>query len=388
MVDRMNFDFATANRILFGEGVLEQAGTLAAELGTRALVVTGSSVERAGRLIDLLASEGLAVTTFSIPAEPTVALVKEGVSAAKSFETDLIVGFGGGSAIDAGKAIAALVTNGDEPLDFLEVIGQGKPLVSDPLPYLAIPTTAGTGSEVTRNAVLASKEHQVKVSLRSARMIPDVAMIDPRLTYSLPPNVTAYTGMDALTQVIEPYLTRKRNPFTDTFAREGMQRGAGSLVRAYQDGTDREARQEMTYTSLMGGLSLANAGLGAAHGFAGPFGGMFDAPHGAICAALLPHVMYVNLMRIQENTDYKELQKRFDDVAGLLTGAPHATAEDGVQWLSSLAETLAIPSLSAYGFGREDFDVLIDKASISSSMKGNPVQLSKSDMALILERAM
>jgi alcohol dehydrogenase class IV len=387
-VDRMNFDFATANRILFGEGVLEQAGTLAAELGTRALVVTGSSVERAGRLIDLLASEGLAVTTFSIPAEPTVALVKEGVSAAKSFETDLIVGFGGGSAIDAGKAIAALVTNGDEPLDFLEVIGQGKPLVSDPLPYLAIPTTAGTGSEVTRNAVLASKEHQVKVSLRSARMIPDVAMIDPRLTYSLPPNVTAYTGMDALTQVIEPYLTRKRNPFTDTFAREGMHRGAGSLVRAYQDGTDREARLEMTYTSLMGGLSLANAGLGAAHGFAGPFGGMFDAPHGAICAALLPHVMYVNLMRIQENTDYKELQKRFDDVAGLLTGAPHATAEDGVQWLSSLAETLAIPSLSAYGFGREDFDVLIDKASISSSMKGNPVQLSKSDMALILERAM
>jgi alcohol dehydrogenase class IV len=384
----MKFDFATANRILFGEGILEHAGTLTAQHGRRVLLVTGSSEERAERLIELLRSEGLAVTSFSTPIEPTVALIKEGVAAAKSSEADLIVGFGGGSAIDAGKAIAALVTNGDEPLEFLEVIGQGKPLVSDPLPYIAIPTTAGTGSEVTRNAVLTSREHKVKVSLRSARMIPDVALIDPGLTYTLPPDVTAYTGMDALTQVIEPYLSRKRNPFTDVFAREGMLRGAGSLARAYQDGTDRKARLEMAYTSLMGGLSLANAGLGAAHGFAGPFGGMFDAPHGAICAALIPHVMYVNLMRIRGNKEYTGLQQRFDDVAGYLTGAPHATAEDGVRWLSSLAETLAIPTLSAYGFSREDFKELIEKAAVSSSMKGNPVQLSKSDMTLILERSM
>jgi alcohol dehydrogenase class IV len=236
--------------------------------------------------------------------------------------------------------------------------------------------------------VLASKEHQVKVSLRSAKMIPDVALIDPRLTYSVPPEVTAYTGMDALTQVIEPYLTRRRNPFTDAFAKQGMLRGAGTLVRAYQNGDDQEARRQMAYTSLMGGLSLANAGLGAAHGFAGPFGGLFDAPHGAICAALLPHVMHVNLLRARENNEDQDLLKRFDEVAGFLTGAPHASAEDGVQWLLSLSETLEIPPLREYGFEREDFSQLIEKASVSSSMKGNPIELSEADMATILELAM
>ncbi len=383
----MIFDFATANRILFGEGLIAKGGILAKEFGRRALVVTGSTVERAQPLLDVLEQANFEVTTFSVPGEPTVALAKEGLDLAKSSDAEIVIGFGGGSPIDAGKAIAALVTNSDDPLEFLEVIGQGKPLTNDPLPYIAIPTTAGTGSEVTRNAVLASKEHNVKVSLRSAKMIPDIALIDPVLTYSVPPEVTAYTGMDALTQVIEPYLTRKRNAFTDAFAREGMLRGSGTLVHAFQDGGDQEARRQMAFTSLMGGLSLANAGLGAAHGFAGPFGGMYDAPHGAICAALLPHVMDVNLLRIRESEENKELLKRFADVAGFLTGAPHATAEDGVQWLKSLAATLEIPSLGVYGFTREDFDTLIEKASVSSSMKGNPIELSKSDMALILERA-
>ncbi|MDF1501175.1 MAG: iron-containing alcohol dehydrogenase [Anaerolineales bacterium] len=384
----MKFDFTTANRIIFGEGVLEQAGALAAERGRRALIVTGSTVERARQLIELLESEGLEAATFPVPGEPTVVLAKEGLALVKSMRAQLVLGFGGGSAIDAGKAIAALATNGDDPLEFLEVIGEGKPLVNDPLPYIAIPTTAGTGSEVTRNAVLASREYRVKVSLRSAKMIPDVALIDPLLTYSVPPAVTAYTGMDALTQVIEPYLTRNRNPFTDTLAREGMLRGAGTLVPAYQDGKDREARRQMAFTSLMGGLALANAGLGAVHGFAGPFGGMYDAPHGAICAALLPHVMHVNLLRAQERRDNQELLKRFDDVAGFLTGAPHAAAEDGVRWLESLADTLEIPPLGTYGFERGDFEILIEKASVSSSMKGNPVELSNAEMALILERAM
>lgn len=384
----MKFEFATANHILFGEGTLSQVGPLAAEHGDRVLLVTGSSAERARGLIDLLEAEGIEVQSFAVPAEPTVAMAKEGVVIAKSTRADMIIGFGGGSAIDAGKAIAALVTNGDDPLEFLEVIGRGHPLVHDPLPYIAIPTTAGTGSEVTRNAVLASREHKVKVSLRSARMIPGVALIDPELTYSVPPEVTAYTGMDALTQVIEPYLTRDRNAFTDTFARQGMLRGAGSLARAYRKGEDREARRQMAFTSFMGGLSLANAGLGAAHGFAGPFGGMFDAPHGAICAALLPHVMHVNLLRARQLEQDSDLLKRFDEVAGFLTGAPHAEAEEGVRWLGSLAETLSIPGLSSYGFTRADFDTLIEKASVSSSMKGNPVRLSREDMEMILERAM
>jgi alcohol dehydrogenase class IV len=383
----MKFDFATANRILFGEQTFEQAGQIAFEFGKRALVVTGGSVERAGRLVEKLEAEGMTVSTFAVPGEPTVQLAKEGIAAAKTFSPDLIIGFGGGSAIDAGKAVAALVTNGDEPLDFLEVIGEGQPLTHNPLPCMAIPTTAGTGSEVTRNAVLASGQHQVKVSLRSARMIPDVALVDPQLTYSVPPEVTAYTGLDALTQVIEPYLSRRRNSLTDMFAREGMLRGAGALLRAYQDGNDAEARLQMAFTSLMGGLSLANAGLGAVHGFAGPFGGMYAAPHGAICAALLPHVMHVNLLKARE-LDRQDLLKRFDDVAIYLTGAPHASAEDGVQWLGSLADSLNIPLLGEYGLKRDGFGELIEKAAVSSSMKGNPVELNEADMTMILERAM
>jgi alcohol dehydrogenase class IV len=387
VVDR-GFEFATANRILFGEGMLSRAGSLAVEFGKCALVVTGSRVEHARPLLELLDEYGLEVSTFSVPEEPTVALVKQGVAVARSTEAELVLGFGGGSAIDAGKAIAALVTNGDDPLEFLEVVGQGKPLKAPPLPYIAIPTTAGTGSEVTRNAVLASKQHKVKVSLRSEKMIPDIALIDPVLTYSVPPEVTAFTGMDALTQVIEPYLTRKRNSLTDSFAREGMLRGAGTLVSAFQDGGDQEARRQMAFVSLMGGLSLANAGLGAVHGFAGPFGGMYDAPHGAICAALVPHVMKVNLFRARESQQDSDLLKRFDDVASFLTGAPHASAEDGVQWLHSLSETLEIPPLGSYGFMRADFQTLIEKASVSSSMKGNPVELSMTDMEMILERAL
>jgi alcohol dehydrogenase class IV len=384
----LKFDFATANRIIFGEGVVEEAAPLAANYGSRALLVTGSTPDRARPLIDMLQDRSIDIRTFAVAEEPTVELVKQGLSLARSFSAEIVLGFGGGSAIDAGKAIAALATNGDEPLEFLEVIGDGKPLLHDPLPFIAIPTTAGTGSEVTRNAVLASKEHQVKVSLRSAKMLPDVALVDPALTYSVPPHVTAYTGMDALTQVIEPYLTRKRNAFTDMFAKEGMLHGAGALVLAYQDGENQEARKQMAFTSLMGGISLANAGLGAAHGFAGPFGGMYAAPHGAICAILIPHVMHINLLRAREAAGEEDLLKRFDDVASFLTGASHAKAEEGVQWLESLAETLEIPPLSSYGFLRKDFNLLIEKASVSSSMKGNPVELTKGDMVQILERAL
>lgn len=384
----VSFDFATANRILFGEGVLDQAGTICAELGERALVVTGSSVGRAQPLLELLQNQAIDVDHFLVPQEPTIEIARQGVQKARSFGAQVILGIGGGSAIDAGKAIAALATNGEEPLEFLEVIGEGKPLLQDPLPYIAIPTTAGTGSEVTRNAVLASKQQLVKVSLRSARMIPRVALVDPVLTYSVPPDVTAYTGMDALTQVIEPFLSLKRNSFTDLFAREGMRRGAVAIVRAFQNGEDPFARRQMAFASLMGGLSLANAGLGAVHGFAGPFGGMFDAPHGAICATLLPHVMHVNLMRARADGDQAELLRRFGEVAVLLTGTSGAEGEDAVRWLESLTAALAIPPLGTYGFDRGDFDLLIEKASVSSSMKGNPISLSAEDKAQILERAL
>ncbi len=383
----MMFDFATAGRIIFGPGRLQEAGTLASELGTKALLVTGSAFERAAPLEAILKHAGVEMERFTTEQEPTIGLVQHGRKIALESSCDLVIGFGGGSAIDAGKAIAALMTNGEDPLEFLEVIGEGKPLLKQPMPYIAIPTTAGTGSEVTRNAVLKSEPHQVKVSLRSAAMLPRIALVDPELTYSMPPDVTASTGLDALTQVIEPFLSARRNPMVDTFCREGITRGARSLLHAFQDGYDNTARLDMAFTSLMGGLALANAGLGAVHGFAGPFGGMYPAPHGATCAALLPHVMQVNLEVLDRMENSGNLLDRFDEVARLLTGTQTAKAADGVAWLGDLCQQVGIPGLGQYGLVARDFPPLIEKAVVSSSMKGNPVPLKADDLERILRLA-
>jgi alcohol dehydrogenase class IV len=383
----MTFEFATADRILFGPGRIVEAGNLASELGTRALLLTGASVERAAPLEAILHEAGLESHLYTVENEPTIDTAKEGRQFAIEAECDIVISFGGGSALDAGKAIAALIPNGEDPLDFLEVIGQGKPLLKPPIPFLAIPTTAGTGSEVTRNAVLASKAHQVKVSLRSAAMLPRIALIDPELTHSMPPSVTASTGLDALTQVIEPFLSNRRNAMVDAFCREGMTRGARSLLHAFQNGDDAEARNDMSVTSMMGGLALANAGLGAVHGFAGPLGGMFPAPHGATCASLLPHVMRVNLSALEHKDDAGDLMARFDEVARILTGDQGARAIEGIEWLSALCTKMEIPGLATYGLTEADFPDLVEKASVSSSMKGNPVPLSSEEMVEILELA-
>jgi alcohol dehydrogenase class IV len=383
----MKFEFASAGRILFGPGRIAEAGSLASEFGDRALLVTGGSVERAAPLDAILHEAGLETRLFPVADEPTIETVQHGRQIAIEADCELVIGFGGGSAIDAGKAIAALIPSGEDPLEFLEVIGPGRPLLEPPLPFIAIPTTAGTGSEVTRNAVLASKEHKVKVSLRSAAMLPRLALIDPDLTHSVPPPVTASTGLDAITQLIEPFLSSKRNPMTDAICREGIRRAAGSMLRAYQDGLDAEARLQMSLASMMGGLALANAGLGAVHGFAGPFGGMFPAPHGATCAALLPHVMHVNLSVLERQGHDGDLWSRFDEVAQLLTGDPAASAREGVKWLAELAEHMEIPGLSCYGLKESDFPSLIEKATLSSSMKGNPLPLSDQELQQILELA-
>lgn len=230
-----SFEFATANRILFGAGALAQAAAVAASLGTRALVVTGANQARAQILLDALAEEAIHCETFSVPGEPTVEHIRRGAAHARATESDVIIGLGGGSALDAAKAISALLTNEGDPLDYLEVIGRGQTLQQPAAPCIAIPTTAGTGSEVTRNAVLASPEHRVKVSLRSPSMLPRVAIVDPTLTHSTPPAITAATGMDALIQNLEPLVSSQANPLTDGIAREGLRRAAHSLRRACEE---------------------------------------------------------------------------------------------------------------------------------------------------------
>ncbi len=384
----MRFEFATATRIIFGAGTLKEVGPLAAEMGHRALVVTGRSSERAAPLRDDLAASNIEVVLFAITGEPTTGLVREGTQRAREAGCDLVIGFGGGSAIDAGKAIAAMLTNPGDLLDYLEVIGGGQSLKQPPVPYVAIPTTAGTGAEVTRNAVLASPEHRVKVSLRSPLMLARLALVDPELTYSLPPDVTASTGLDALAQVIEPFVSNRPNPMVDAVCREGMRRAARSLHRAYEHGDDVAAREDMALVSLFSGLALANGRLGAVHGFAGPLGGMFAAPHGAVCGRLLPYVMAVNVQALQERVAGSEPLQRYDEVAQILTGNPRATARDGIAWVHALCEALQVPPLSAYGVTAGDFSLLIEKAAVASSMQGNPIQLTPDEMREILTRAL
>jgi alcohol dehydrogenase class IV len=384
----MRFEFATATRIVFGPGTLKQAGLMAAEIGRRAFVVTGLSTAYTQPLLDLLVAQGIEHATFPITGEPTTEAVKSGTEQMRRASCDLVIGFGGGSAIDAGKAIAVLMTNTGDLLDYLEVIGKGKPVAHPPMPFIAIPTTAGTGAEVTRNAVLASPEHRVKVSLRSAHMLPRVALVDPELTHSLPPQVTASTGLDALTQLIEPFVSIKANPMTDAFCREGLRRAARSLRQAYEYGNNVTAREDMALASLLGGLALANAGLGAAHGFAGPVGGMFPAPHGAVCARLLPHVMAVNVRAIAERMPGSDALRRYDEVARILTGSEKAAASDAVAWVRELCQVFGVPSLGSYGVAAREVPALVEQAAVASSMKSNPIQLTRDEMQEILTQAL
>jgi alcohol dehydrogenase class IV len=383
----MRFEFATAARIIFGGGVLHEVGTIAVEMGTRILVATRTSTASAAPLFDELAAHHLSVVPFTVNGEPTVELVREGTRLAKQGGCDMVIGFGGGSVIDTGKAIAAMLTNPGEVLDYLEVIGKGRLLSQPAAPYIAIPTTAGTGSEVTRNAVLASTEHRVKVSLRSTGMLPRVALIDPQLTYSMPPALTVSTGLDALTQVIEPFVSNKPNALTDPLCREGIHRAARSLRQAYEHGDDVAAREDMALTSLFGGLALANGKLGAVHGFAGPLGGLFPAPHGAVCGRLLPFVMEMNLRALQARSPENEALSRYDEVARILTGREKARAIDGVTWIKELCAMLRIPALSVYGVTVGDLSFLVDKSSVASSMQGNPIKLTSDEMREILEKA-
>jgi alcohol dehydrogenase class IV len=371
------FEFATAGRIVFGAGTFAQLDGIAGGFGKRPLVVTGK------RPVD-----GVTGTRFPVAGEPTIALIREGVNAFRDASCDCVISIGGGSAIDAGKAIAAAAANSGDLVDYLEVIGGGQPLENPPWPFIAAPTTAGTGSEVTRNAVLGSPEHGVKVSLRSPSMLPRVAIVDPELTRGLPPAITASTGLDALTQLIEPYVSWRANAFIDSLCLDGIRRASASLLRAFRDGGDTDARSGMAYASLLGGLALANAGLGVVHGLAAPIGGMFDAPHGAVCAALLPAGMRANIAALREREPQNAALGRYREIARILTSDPEATPEDGAEWVRNLTVQLAIPSLAHYGIGEKDAAELAEKAGRANSMKANPIALTSAELAAVLRSSL
>jgi alcohol dehydrogenase class IV len=374
-----SFEFATAGRIVFGDGAASQLPAIAASFGERPLIVTG----KRGCPV-----EGLHGPAFTVSHEPSIDLVLDGADEFRKFGCDCVVAIGGGSVIDAGKAIAAVAANPGHILDYLEVIGRDQPLENPPHPFIAVPTTAGTGSEVTRNSVLSSPEHRVKVSLRSPLMLPRVALVDPALTLGLPPALTASTGLDALTQLIEPYVCSRANPFVDRICLDGLPRVVRSLERAYSHGHDLDARSDMAYASLLGGLALANAGLGVVHGFAAPIGGMFDAPHGAVCAAILPYGIEANVGALRRSEVNNDALERYSEIARILTGCAGANAEDCVQWVRQLTKTLAIPGLGAFGVQTADIPQITEKAARASSMKANPVELTLADLTRLMEQAL
>ena len=382
------FDFATAGRIIFGAGAVQELKNVLPGLGSRPALVTGAGGANPERIIALLREIGPFCEMIAVDGEPTLARLTAALSRARASGCDCVVAYGGGSVIDTGKALAALLANPGDVLDYLEVVGKNQPLRQPSLPCVAVPTTAGTGSEVTRNAVVAVPEHRVKVSLRSTWMLPRAALVDPELTYSLPPEVTASTGMDALTQVIEPFVSARANAMTDLYCREGIRRGARSLLAAFADGQNAAAREDMAFTSLMGGLALANAGLGAVHGFAAPVGGMFDAPHGAVCAALLPGAVAVNIRALEQREPAHPALERYREIACILTGDEDASLQAAPRVLAEMASTLRIPGLRAYGLREADIPEVVERAADASSMKANPVRLTTEELTEILERAM
>ena len=383
----MNFEFNTPARIIFGSGNLKQAAPLAAQMGNRAMLITGTRAKSAEALIEYLKNHGVQTICFKVSQEPTTDMAVSCADLARKKKCNMVIGFGGGSVIDTGKVIAALLTNKGDLSDYLEVIGKGRQIEHMPAPYIAIPTTAGTGAEVTKNAVLQSLEHKIKVSMRSPMMLPDLAIIDPELTYTMPAKITAATGLDALTQLMEAYVSVKSTPITDAFASEGLKRASCSLWLAYEVANDKEARENMCLASLLGGLALANGGLGAVHGIAAPLGGMFKIPHGIACARLLPYVMEANVNTLKRLLPESQALARYNEIAQILTGKTKARAHEGIAWIKNLCATLNIPPLSEFGLKKENFSVLAERAQKASSMKGNPISLTNAELTDILEKS-
>jgi len=384
----LKFEFATAGRVVFGAGCSRELGPLSREFGRRIAVLTGRSPDRHPGPWQSLADAGAIVIRLpwtGAHSEPDVEMVVTLARLLCTERAECVVGLGGGGVLDAAKAIAALATNPGDPLNYLEVVGRGAPLQVPPLPVIALPTTAGTGAEVTRNAVLNVPTHQAKVSLRHPLMLPRLALVDPELTHAVPRELSATTGMDALTQCLEPMVSARANPFVDALAAAGLQRAARSLRCVCADGSDAPAREDLAFASVCGGMALANAGLGAVHGLAGPLGGLYPGTaHGALCAALLGPVMAANLRALRLRSPAHPAIAAYQRVAALLTGHPAASADEGVAWIHALAHDLGIPNLKALGLPGAERPVMVQKSQQASSMKANPIPLTDAELNQVL----
>ena len=384
----VRFDLAVPVDIRFGAGRVSEVPEVFARLGaSRVLVVTGRTTSRADTLRSELRETGISSIVFGVATEPSIERVRAAVSLVAESGCDAVLGFGGGSALDVAKAVAVLALSGTDPTDHLEVIGAGHPIERPGLPCVAVPTTAGTGSEVTRNSVLSGGG--VKASLRSPLILPKVALVDPELLVGVPKPTIAASGMDALSQLIEPLLSKRANPFSDALARDGIRRSARSLRRGYEEGMEESGvREDLALASLFSGMCLANSGLGAVHGLAAAAGARLSAPHGAVCAAVLAAVMDVNLRALRERAREDPALPRMTEVATLLTGLPEATPEEAVAWLQELTAALSIPGLASYGLNQDEIAPMVAAAQKASSMRGNPIELRDEEVTEIITRSL
>lgn len=375
----MDFQFYCPTQLIVGQGKIDELADLTIHYGSRAFLVYGSSVHDDGNLDIIqnrLQKNNITPVPYRKPAgEPDIEMVDQAAETAKTEQCDVIVTIGGGAVIDLGKAVAGLATNGGSVLDYMEGIGQGRKITEKPLPHIAVPTTAGTGAEVTKNAVITAPQAKYKKSFRSPYLFPTIAILDAELSVNLPPEQTAYSGMDAITQLIESYITQRANPITDALALHGLQLALPAIKTIYKNGKDKEAREAMLLASTLSGVCLANAGLGMAHGFAPALGAMYDVPHGKACAILLPHAMQYN---------QNAALPKFADLGRIISERPNQTeqelADRAIHGISQLITDLGIPRDFKYlNVKEEDIDPIVERSK-GNSMNGNPIPVTD-DMA-------
>jgi alcohol dehydrogenase class IV len=388
------FEFATAQRVVFGRGQLASLPELAAGYGARTSLVAGDHLKASGALAaleKLLVEKGLAVDRLLAHGEPEVPDVDAAAERMRASCAEVVVGIGGGSVLDLAKAAAGVAANGGSVREYLEGVGNGRLVRRPGLPFIAVPTTAGTGSEVTRNAVIASRAEGFKKSIRSPLLLPAVALVDPALTDSVPPEQTAASGLDALTQLIEPYVSLRAQPMTDALALEGIRLAARALPRAFIDPGDRQARDDLALASLLGGLCLANAGLGAVHGIAAALGALCELGHGLSCATVLAATLEGNIRALERRDPRGPALARYARLGEVLAGRSFSSASEArkaaVATVRSLVETLEVPRLGALGVGEARIAALVEQ-SRGSSMRSNPIALEDGEIEAILRAAL
>jgi alcohol dehydrogenase class IV len=378
------FQFMTPTKIVFGPGALEQSLSIVNQYGYSVLLVTGENSQRASIVIDYLLEQNMRYQHLAVSGEPNITMVEEAAAVSRRFKPDMVIAMGGGSAIDMGKSLAAIIPNQGNVYDYVEVVGRNVPLKSNSLPMITIPTTASTGAEVSNKAVLRSAQDQVKVSLRSPNIFPDIAIVDPSLTYTTKASIVSRGAMATFNHLLEAYVCGEPNPLTDMICEQGLKKLSENVIAATVD-ADAKAREQLSFAATLGGIAISNVKLGAAHGLSSSLGGKLNIAHSIITARLAPIVMAENIAVAQQE-GRADIIARYKIVSEIMTKNSHARHDDCIGWAQMMLEQLRLPSLTDYGICQTSFDQVARDALQSNSIKGNPVPLTEQRLIYILQQ--